>query len=93
MTKIIAIFLALSLTVAATSSYGQVVIGPPPPPMAGGSHFGSGHGGVVVGSIFATAASLIACAMIIGNQAHRELNSKEVFWGSLIPLGCLLVPH
>jgi hypothetical protein len=92
MRKIITIFFALSLTVAATSSYGDGPA-PPLPPMAGGSHFGTGHGGVVVGSIFVTAASLIVCAIIIGQREHRELNSKEVFWSSLIPLGCLFAPR
>jgi hypothetical protein len=46
-----------------------------------------------VGSIAITAVSLIACAAIVGNRSHRELNAREVFWASLVPLGCLLVPR
>jgi hypothetical protein len=92
MRKIVTIFLALSLTVAATSSYGDGIV-PKLPPTSGGSHFGAGHGAVAVGAIALTAVSLIVCAMIVSNREHRELNSKEVFWGSLIPLGCLFVPH
>jgi hypothetical protein len=63
------------------------------PPQAPGKIFASGNPGFWVGSIAITAASLIACAMIVSHQSHRELNAKEVFWASLVPLGCLLVPH
>ena len=58
-----------------------------------GKTFGTGHAGFWVGSIAITAVSLIACAAIVGNRSHRELNAKEVLWASLVPLGCLLVPR
>ena len=74
MEKLIMIFLVLSLTVAATTSYGDTVIGPPPPPGASsGSHFGSGHAGVIIGSISVTAASLIACSIIVRTQRARSI--------------------
>ncbi len=91
MRKIIALFLVLTLMAAATTSAWPTSA--PPPPAAGGSHFGTGHGVVSVGAIMVTAASLIACAIIVSHREHRELNSREVFWASLIPLGCLLVPR
>jgi hypothetical protein len=87
MKKVMATLLAvLVLTAAANSARASA----PPAP---GQTFGSGNAGFWVGSIAITAVSLIACAAIVGNRSHRELNAKEVFWASLVPLGCLLVPR
>jgi hypothetical protein len=87
MKKIMAIVLAASVLTAGTNS---AWAGAAPTP---GPTFGSGNAGFWVGSIAVTAVSLIACAAIVGHQRHRELNAKEVFWASLVPLGCLLVPR
>lgn len=87
MKKVMATLLAVSvLTAAANPAWAGV----PPTP---GQAFGSGKPGFWVGSIAITAVSLIACAAIVGNRSHRELNAREVFWASLVPLGCLLVPR
>jgi lysylphosphatidylglycerol synthetase-like protein (DUF2156 family) len=87
MKKVMATLLAVLVLTAATNS--AWASAPPTP----GQTFGSGKPGFWVGSIAITAVSLIACAVIVGNRGHRELNAKEVFWASLIPLGCLLVPR
>ena len=86
MKKIMATLLAISILATATNPAWASVSTP-------GKTFGTGHAGFWVGSIAITAVSLIACAAIVGNRSHRELNAKEVFWASLVPLGCLLVPR
>jgi hypothetical protein len=87
MKKVMALVLAASVLTAGANSAWAL---PPPAP---GQTFGSGKPGFWVGSIAVTAVSLIACAAIVGHQHHRELNAKEVFWASLVPLGCLFVPR
>jgi hypothetical protein len=86
MKKIMTALLAASIFTAATNSAWAPVSTP-------GKTFATGHAGFWVGSIAISAVSLIACATIVGNRSHRELNAKEVFWASLVPLGCLLVPR
>jgi hypothetical protein len=87
MKKVMATLLAVSILAAATNPASAVISTTP------GKTFATGHAGFWVGSIAITAVSLIACAMIVSRQSHRELNAKEVFWASLVPLGCLLVPR
>ena len=86
MKKAMATLLAVSILTTAINPAWATVSTP-------GKTFGTGHPGFWVGNIAITAVSLIACAAIVGNRSHRELNAKEVFWASLIPLGCLLVPR
>jgi hypothetical protein len=86
MKKLVATLLAVSILTAATNSASAVQPVP-------GKTFATGHAGFWVGSIAINAVSLIACAMIVSRQSHRELNAKEVFWASLVPMGCLLVPR
>jgi hypothetical protein len=87
MKKIMATLLAVSILTAATNPAWATISASP------GKTFGIGHPGFWVGNIAITAVSLIACAAIVGNRSHRELNAKEVFWASMVPLGCLLVPR
>jgi hypothetical protein len=86
MKKVMATLLAISILTTATNPAWAIPVAP-----TTGKTFGAGHPGFWVGNIAITAVSLIACAVIVGNRSHRELNAKEVFWASLVPLGCLLV--
>jgi hypothetical protein len=86
MKKVMATLLAVSILTAATNP-AWASVSPP------GKTFGAGNPSFWVGSIAITAVSLIACAVIVGNRSHRELNAKEVFWASLVPLGCLFAPR
>jgi threonine/homoserine/homoserine lactone efflux protein len=87
MKKVMATLLAVSILTTATNPAWAVFAVTP------GKTFATGHAGFWVGSIAINAVSLIACAMIVSRQSHRELNAKEVFWASLVPMGCLLVPR
>ncbi|MEM1286260.1 MAG: hypothetical protein AAGH43_12800 [Pseudomonadota bacterium] len=66
-----------------------------PPMMMGGGGLpggggGSTGGGWIVGGIFISVASIIACAAIVGANEGRELTAEEAWAAGLIPLSCLL---
>lgn len=58
-----------------------------PAVVAGG---GSSAGGWIIGGLFVSVASIIACAMIVGSEEGRELTLDEAMHAGLIPLHCLL---
>lgn len=47
-------------------------------------------GGWIIGGIFISVASIIACAMIVGAEEDREMTLEEALLSGAIPLGCLL---
>lgn len=47
-------------------------------------------GGWIVGGVFISVASIIACAMIVGAEENREMELEEALLSGAIPLGCLL---
>lgn len=51
---------------------------------------GGSSGGWIVGGIFISVASIIACAMIVGAEEDREMTLEEALLSGAIPLGCLL---
>ncbi len=51
---------------------------------------GSSSGGWIVGGLFISVASIIACAMIVGAEEGREMTLEEALLSGAIPLGCLL---
>lgn len=61
-----------------------------PAAMAGG---GSSAGGWIIGGLFISVASIIACAMIVGSEEGRELTLDEAVHAGLVPLHCLLTRH
>lgn len=61
------------------------------PVIAGGG--GSSAGGWIVGGIFISVASIIACAMIVGSEEGREMTLEEALLSGAIPLGCLFRDH
>lgn len=54
---------------------------------------GSSAGGWIIGGLFISVASIIACAMIVGSEEGRELTLDEAMHAGLIPLHCLLTRH
>lgn len=61
-----------------------------------GSALGGGGGtagGWIVGGIFISVASIIACAMIVGAEEGREMTLEEALLSGAIPLGCLFREH
>lgn len=51
---------------------------------------GSTSGGWIVGGLFISVASIIACAMIVGAEEGREMTLEEALLSGALPLGCLL---
>ncbi|MEQ8655740.1 MAG: hypothetical protein RIC24_00330 [Hyphomicrobiales bacterium] len=63
------------------------------PPAAVATVVGGGSssaGGWIVGGLFISVASIIACAMIVGAEEGREMTLEEALLSGAIPLGCLL---
>lgn len=62
-----------------------------------GSVLGGGGGGTsggwIIGGIFISVASIIACAMIVGAEEGREMTLEEALLSGAIPLGCLFREH
>lgn len=54
---------------------------------------GSSAGGWIIGGLFISVASIIACAMIVGSEEGRELTLDEAVHAGLVPLHCLLTRH
>lgn len=54
---------------------------------------GSSAGGWIVGGLFISVASIIACAMIVGSEEGREMTLEEALLSGAIPLGCLFREH
>ena len=54
---------------------------------------GSSSGGWIVGGLFISVASIIACAMIVGFEEDREMTLEEAVISGIIPLGCLFREH
>lgn len=54
---------------------------------------GSSAGGWIIGGLFVSVASIIACAMIVGSEEGREMTLEEALLSGAIPLGCLLREH
>lgn len=50
---------------------------------------GSTSGGWIIGGLFISVASIIACAMIVGSEEDREMTLEEALLSGIIPLGCL----
>lgn len=50
---------------------------------------GSTNGGWIIGGLFISVASIIACAMIVGAEEGREMTLEEALLSGAIPLGCL----
>lgn len=61
------------------------------PVITGGG--GSSAGGWIIGGIFVSVASIIACAMIVGSEEGREMTLEEALLSGAIPLGCLFREH
>jgi hypothetical protein len=60
--------------------------------VAGGSS-GTSAGGFIVGGIFVSVASIIACSMLVGAEEGREMTLEEALLSGVIPLGCLFRDH
>lgn len=73
---------------AVPSHAGDMVMGPTVTSVVGGG--GSSTGGWIVGGLFISVASIIACAMIVGAEEGREMTLEEALLSGAIPLGCLL---
>lgn len=58
-----------------------------------GGEGGSSSGGWIVGGLFISVASIIACAMIVGAEEDREMTLEEALLSGAIPLGCLFREH
>jgi hypothetical protein len=54
---------------------------------------GSSSGGWIIGGLFFSVASIIACAMIVGSEEDREMTLEEALLSGAIPLGCLFREH
>lgn len=54
---------------------------------------GSSAGGWIIGGLFFSVASIIACAMIVGSQEGREMRLEEALLSGAVPLGCLFREH
>lgn len=54
---------------------------------------GSTAGGWIVGGLFVSVASIIACAMIVGSEEGREMTLEEALLSGAVPLGCLFREH
>lgn len=54
---------------------------------------GSSSGGWIIGGLFISVASIIACAMIVGSEEGREMTLEEALLSGAIPLGCLFREH
>lgn len=67
---------------AGGSESGRVVMG--------GLEGGSSAGGWIIGGLFISVASIIACAMIVGAEEGREMTLEEALLSGAIPMGCLL---
>ncbi len=84
-----------SVTTAQQAEAGGYGYMPNPPMMSpavvGGG--GSTAGGWIVGGLFISVASIIACAMIVGSEEGRELTLDEAIHAGLIPLHCLFDLH
>lgn len=50
-------------------------------------------GGWIIGGLFFSVASIIACAMIVGAEEGREMTLEEALLSGAIPLGCLFREH
>lgn len=61
--------------------------------VTGGGGGGSSSGGWIVGGLFISVASIIACAMIVGFEEDREMTLEEAVVSGIIPLGCLFREH
>jgi len=61
--------------------------------ITGGGGGSSTAGGWIVGGLFVSVASIIACAMIVGSEEGREMTLEEALLSGKIPLGCLLRDH
>ncbi|MEO0382746.1 MAG: hypothetical protein AAF234_04250 [Pseudomonadota bacterium] len=61
--------------------------------VTGGGGGGSSAGGWIVGGLFVSVASIIACAMIVGSEEGREMTLEEALLSGAIPLGCLFREH
>lgn len=61
--------------------------------MAAPAASGSSAGGWIIGGLFISVASIIACAMIVGSEEGRELTLDEAVHAGLVPLHCLLTRH
>ena len=77
-------------TAHAYPSYSPSPMMPAPVITAGGS---STAGGWIVGGLFVSVASIIACAMIVGSEEGREMTLEEALLSGAIPLGCLFREH
>ncbi|MFK7793347.1 MAG: hypothetical protein AB8B88_11850 [Devosiaceae bacterium] len=81
-----------SLGTAHQSHAGEYMTSPMMAPIVAGSG-GSTAGGWIVGGIFFSVASIIACAMIVGAEEDREMTLEEALLSGAIPLGCLFREH
>lgn len=61
--------------------------------MTSGGGGGASAGGWIVGGLFISVASIIACAMIVGSEEGREMTLEEALLSGAIPLGCLFREH
>ena len=59
-------------------------------PVVAGS---SSAGGWIIGGLFFSVASIIACAMIVGSEEGREMTLEEALLSGAIPFGCLFREH
>lgn len=50
----------------------------------------SSSGGWIIGGLFFSVASIIACSIIVGAAEGREMTLEEALLSGSIPLGCLL---
>jgi hypothetical protein len=66
---------------------------PPMSTVVTGGGGGSSAGGWIIGGIFVSVASIIACAMIVGSEEGREMTLEEALLSGAIPLGCLFREH
>jgi len=100
-TRLLGLALAMALTVqplasVMTASDAHAVrydSSPMMAPVVTGGGGGSSAGGWIVGGIFVSVASIIACAMIVGSEEGREMTLEEALLSGAIPLGCLFREH
>lgn len=64
-----------------------------PSAVIGVAEGGSSAGGWIIGGLFISVASIIACAMIVGSEEGREMTLEEALLSGAIPLGCLFREH
>lgn len=101
-TRILGLALAMALAIqplasvtTANNAHATLIeyMSPPMSTVVTGGGGGSSAGGWIVGGIFISVASIIACAMIVGSEEGREMTLEEALLSGAIPLGCLFREH